>query len=781
MAKDDGAARAAANGGARSNELARHMEAVVRKLLGEPNRRLSTKDELRFGTHGSLSVDLQKGTWFSHEDDDGGGVLDLIARETRGRNGEALVWLRDELGIVLDDRPSATGGKPRGKVTARYVYRDEQEALLYRILRREPKSFSQERFDADKQQYVGGKGALDGVRRVLFRLPELLAADPAETVLLAEGEKDVLTLVEHGFLATTSAQGAGNWRKTDSRALAGRHVVIVPDRDAAGAGYEREAAQDLAGRAASLRVVHLPIENPSKTCNDVSDWFEQRGGTAEELRRLIEAAPPWQPEAAGWPEPEPLHEAEPLPAFPVETMGPWQGWCIEQAEVASAPVDYVAMPLVTVAGATIANSRWGSPWPGWKEPPVVNVAKVGLPSSGKSPGADTVLDPLRQAERLLARGFDETHRQWRTRKAEAEARLEKWKLEVKEAVKVGTPAPEMPPEAEVPPEPRLPRLLTTDATVEAAAELLAHEPKGIALVRDELAGFIGSMDKYGGSGGDRAFWLESYGGRAKVIDRLKFEGRPLRVEHLSIPILGGIQPDRLRNMVLAADDDGFAARLCYVWPALAPLKRPTARPDPERLVAAFVALRQLDMAVDGTTGDARPVIVEFSEPAAAELQRFRVRSREREQDAAGVFCGWLGKNPGRVVRIACILEHLWWAWDAAGPLPAEISERAVQAAIGLVEEYLVPHAERVFDEAGQEGGETQTAKDAQRLADWIASRKDDPPTLKDVLRLSPTRRLRRKEVRDAAIALLEEKVWLRKEKRESVTVLILNPALVAEV
>jgi hypothetical protein len=90
MAKDDGAARAAANGGARSNELARHMEAVVRKLLGEPNRRLSTKDELRFGTHGSLSVDLQKGTWFSHEDGDGGGVLDLIARETRVRNGEAL-------------------------------------------------------------------------------------------------------------------------------------------------------------------------------------------------------------------------------------------------------------------------------------------------------------------------------------------------------------------------------------------------------------------------------------------------------------------------------------------------------------------------------------------------------------------------------------------------------------------------------------------------------------------------------------------------------------------
>ena len=91
MTYDTSAAREAANSGARSNEIARHMEPVARKLLGEPNRGLSTKTELRFGTNGSLSVNLEKGTWFSHEDGEGGGVLDLIARETGGQNGEALV------------------------------------------------------------------------------------------------------------------------------------------------------------------------------------------------------------------------------------------------------------------------------------------------------------------------------------------------------------------------------------------------------------------------------------------------------------------------------------------------------------------------------------------------------------------------------------------------------------------------------------------------------------------------------------------------------------------
>ena len=59
------------------------MEPVARRLLGEPTS--STKDELRFGTKGSLSVDLKKGVWKSFETDEGGGCLDLIRRETRRR------------------------------------------------------------------------------------------------------------------------------------------------------------------------------------------------------------------------------------------------------------------------------------------------------------------------------------------------------------------------------------------------------------------------------------------------------------------------------------------------------------------------------------------------------------------------------------------------------------------------------------------------------------------------------------------------------------------------
>src|SRR6516165_6058114 len=48
------------------------MESVALHLLGEPNRKLSTSRKLRWGNHGSMSVDLVKGTFYDHEVGKGG-------------------------------------------------------------------------------------------------------------------------------------------------------------------------------------------------------------------------------------------------------------------------------------------------------------------------------------------------------------------------------------------------------------------------------------------------------------------------------------------------------------------------------------------------------------------------------------------------------------------------------------------------------------------------------------------------------------------------------------
>ena len=71
---------------------------VARALLGEPNARMSTAHELRYGRKGSLAVHVggeRAGTWRDFEAGEGGGVLDLVTRE-RGSRAAAVAWLEAE-------------------------------------------------------------------------------------------------------------------------------------------------------------------------------------------------------------------------------------------------------------------------------------------------------------------------------------------------------------------------------------------------------------------------------------------------------------------------------------------------------------------------------------------------------------------------------------------------------------------------------------------------------------------------------------------------------------
>ena len=84
------------------------IEAIARELLGEPNTQRSSKSELRFdtGTYGTCVciAGTKKGTWFDHDADEGGGVLDLVQKHKGMANGEAFGWLR-EMGIEVGPAP----------------------------------------------------------------------------------------------------------------------------------------------------------------------------------------------------------------------------------------------------------------------------------------------------------------------------------------------------------------------------------------------------------------------------------------------------------------------------------------------------------------------------------------------------------------------------------------------------------------------------------------------------------------------------------------------------
>jgi archaellum biogenesis ATPase FlaH len=133
---------------------------------------------------------------------------------------------------------------------------------------------------------------MEDVNPVLYRLPELMAADPSKPVFFVEGEKDVERLIAVGLVATTNPMGAGKWRPEYAACLKGRSVVVIPDNDKAGRDHAAAVAVSLQGLAKIVKVLELP-GLPEK--GDTSDWLDQ-GHQVEELIELAGAADEWEPE-----------------------------------------------------------------------------------------------------------------------------------------------------------------------------------------------------------------------------------------------------------------------------------------------------------------------------------------------------------------------------------------------------------------------------------------------------------------------------------------------------
>jgi hypothetical protein len=81
------------------------------------------------------------------------------------------------------------------------------------------------------------------------------------------------------------------------------------------------------------------------------------------------------------------------------------------------------------------------------------------------------------------------------------------------------------------------------------------------------------------------------------------------------------------------------------------------------------------------------------------LEEFAREMALRAHEASGMFAGALGKARGHVLRLANVIEHLWWPGEYKGAEPEEISRQAVVAAAALLDAYFIPMAERVFGDA----------------------------------------------------------------------------------
>ncbi|TFL15975.1 DUF3987 domain-containing protein [Jannaschia formosa] len=319
-------------------------------------------------------------------------------------------------------------------------------------------------------------------------------------------------------------------------------------------------------------------------------------------------------------------------------------------------------------------------------------------------------------------------------------------------MKAGDAPPDRPQSCDAGPPPHIPRLVVNDGTMERLGAILDRQPRGTLQMRDELAGWLEGMQRYSGGGSDRPFWLEAFGGRGFTVERMGRES--LTIDRLTLGVMGGIQPDRLKSLLFKSDDDGLLARFLPIWPNPAPLRRPQAWADETLMERALTRLLALDM-VTGEDGETRPWFIPFAEDARGLMDEFRQTVRQWEADADGLLLSFIGKLPGLAARLSLVLGCLAHAAEDAGE-PQAITASEFGRAAHLVEAYLLPMARRAYADAAT----PKADRAARRLVGIIRVQGWRSFTSRQVQRLDRPG-LGNKAELDPALAALEDRDCIR--------------------
>ena len=278
------------------------------------------------------------------------------------------------------------------------------------------------------------------------------------------------------------------------------------------------------------------------------------------------------------------------------------------AERMQIPPDFSAAALFVILGSLMGRKL--GIYPKQKDNWIVvsNLwgAVIGRPSLLKSPAIAEVMKPL---ERLILASMEEHQMQqsyFEKQSMIADAQKAALKENLKRAAKKNNAKLEemlsQHHESVLFKEPILKRYKTEDSTVEMLGQILLQNPEGILVHRDELTGWLTSLDRYGREG-DRSFYLESWNGTGSfTVDRI---GRgSLHIPALCLSILGGIQPGPISSYVYqatagGAGDDGLLQRFqMTVWPdAPKNWKNIDRFPDNQAKTQAYEIFKLLDQLV----------------------------------------------------------------------------------------------------------------------------------------------------------------------------------------
>lgn len=552
--------------------------------------------------------------------------------------------------------------------------------------------------------------------------------------------------------------GANGVSRADWSVLEGKEVIIVPDADDTG----RKAANAIAAKIDGLSAkTHIIFTDDLPKAWDIADaeaegwdkskvmaFLRQRKKEWEKpMKQHDEDEPPpvdeeyYKSQAESFNEepkvdyepdqtlqwPEPLDVFSELQAPPIDLdclPEPITLWCSDVSGVIGVDPAMLALPAIVACASMLHDGIQIQPErnnPGWRESARLWGALVGDPSSKKSPALSRVLSMVKKIDAECHEKEGKLKYEY-SLKEKAHSAAEKTYIE---KLSKGEQNLTIPCKPEMP---EIPRPYAQDFTVEALRDILKHSSRGILAERDELSGWFGSMDQYksGGKGGsDRANWLELYNGGSRRIERVG--AGSIFVKNWSACVIGGIQPEPLKQLAGNMNDDGLLQRFMVVYGR--PGKQGNEQPPDKEIESRY---REIVRQIWETEPNPDyPVLLSQD----ANLIRKEIVDRAYEligiKLVSNAMVAHLGKWEGLSARLMLTFHAIDCAAIRKHPQACEVTSGTAYKVKRFMLDFLLPHAIQFYSDimAGSESN-----KHFRAVANLIIARHPHEITLRDITR-----------------------------------------------
>jgi DNA polymerase I-like protein with 3'-5' exonuclease and polymerase domains len=419
---------------------------------------------------------------------------------------------------------------------------------------------------------------------------------------------------------------------------------------------------------------------------------------------LMQASAPGTPGRKG------ARVLEPFQPFPIHALPGPLGCYVEQgANALGCDPAYLALPALGMAAGMIGYTRVLRLKRTWREFPVVWSLMVGESGTLKSPAYRLATDYLFVLQRRLQLQYRHAYARYQQEMADYD---EAKRLAKKDGTDPGDP----------PQEPVEQIIFTSDATIEALAEIIEDNPRGLLVTCDELTAWFSMFARYqtGKQGGsDLPRWLSMHSAGGFSYHRKTGDRRRIVVPHAAVSVTGGIQPGVLaRALTLEFLDAGLAARLLMAMPPKRPKRWSEVEIDPELEQAYQQTIDRL-LALDFDTpsgGDKRPHVLRLSAKAKAAWVAFYDSWAQEQVAAEGELAAALSKLEAYAARFALVHHVVSCVWLEVDDR-RDVGVESVEAGVTLCR-WFAREARRIYRILSESTEDRET----RRLVEFLQGR-----------------------------------------------------------